>query len=583
MGLKQVKYIKLDDQKGKLYASDRQSLLVSVDIVKALSDIFEKMVGTDSAKILMAKIGQGLGQGYVRSLEAILSKEGTEITQESKVRITIDAIFMESGWGKAEIKKLDLKKHIFEITMSNTPSQNLLKGEQFDLEGGIMAGVIKDVAGLDAYYEVKKHKDKNKVNIRVVHDKSKKLKEKEKMALLGRQELEERIAEATKTVSEEKEKLSSIITSLIDGLIMVDKSGIINIVNPRAESYLGVLSKEMIGKKLDETDLCDCFYDLFSKIKTSTKKKNRIHEMSTTCCFEDQKENKNKKEKGKKGESTNKAIGDDGSKYYNITAKAVIDSENKMIGCMLVIHDITREKVLDRMKNEFISIAAHQLRTPLSGIHWSLKMILDGEMGEINDEVKSYLERTLKSNNRLIKLVNDLLNVSRIEEGRFVYKPSQVNVEDIVRYVISNKKREMQKRNIEVKVEKTSSIPKIKADEEKIQIAISNILDNAIKYSYKNGAVIVELSKTKIKNRTYVRVKVCDNGVGIEEKDKDRLFTKFYRGSKAAVTDTEGSGLGLFIVKNIVEAHNGAVKCQPRKDCRGTCVTIDLPLNNNLK
>lgn len=130
-----------------------------------------------------------------------------------------------------------------------------------------------------------------------------------------------------------------------------------------------------------------------------------------------------------------------------MSSVSIIREEEK-IGTLIILHDITREKLVERIKTEFVSLAAHQLRTPLSAIKWTLKMLLDGDLGEITQEQKDFIGKTYESNERMINLINDLLDVARIEEGRYVFKPVLTNIEDVAQFVINSCKDEfIKKRN----------------------------------------------------------------------------------------------------------------------------------------
>jgi signal transduction histidine kinase len=233
---------------------------------------------------------------------------------------------------------------------------------------------------------------------------------------------------------------------------------------------------------------------------------------------------------------------------------------------------VTREKEIERMKTEFVSISAHQLRTPLSAIKWTLKMFLDGDLGELTKEQREFLEKTYQSNERMINLINDLLNVTRIEEGRFLYKPVLADIVPICQSVIDSYKDEIEKRNLKFKFKKPKELPKVRVDIEKISLAIQNLLENAIRYN-KFGGEIEMVLKEKEKE---IEFSIKDTGIGIPKDQQNRVFTKFFRGSNAMKMETEGSGLGLFITKNIIEAHGGRIWFESEEG-KGTTFYFTLP------
>jgi len=211
---------------------------------------------------------------------------------------------------------------------------------------------------------------------------------------------------------------------------------------------------------------------------------------------------------------------------------------------------------VERLKTEFVSLAAHQLRTPLSAIKWSIQMILDGDLGRVAQEQKNILGKTYQSNERMINLINDLLNLARIEEGKYVISPAPVDIIKRCEEAIDIVSESMRGKNIKFTFIKSTEKPiKVFADEEKLKLVIQNLLDNAFKYTPKGGRVVLSLKET-LKN---VRVEVKDNGMGIAKNEQDRVFSKFFRTREAVLAEPAGSGLGLYMAKNIIESHNGQI------------------------
>ena len=211
---------------------------------------------------------------------------------------------------------------------------------------------------------------------------------------------------------------------------------------------------------------------------------------------------------------------------------------------------------LDRLKSDFISVAAHQLRTPLSGVKWVLKLLLDGDLGSVNDDQKGMLKRGFDTNEKMIQLVNDLLNVSRIENGKFGYDFKKNDFMKLVQLLVENTELLSKERNIEVRLEnRATNLPEFLFDPEKLLIALQNLVDNAVKYTLPGGRVTIIVER----QGDYVQVKVSDTGVGIPKEDLPKLFSKFFRAANVIHLQTDGSGLGLFIVKNIILRHGGQI------------------------
>lgn len=215
-----------------------------------------------------------------------------------------------------------------------------------------------------------------------------------------------------------------------------------------------------------------------------------------------------------------------------------------------------RLRSLDKAKSEFVSIAAHQLRTPLSAIKWALHMLLKSEMGKMTKEQLGFLGKTYKSNERMIRLVNDLLTISRIEEKKYQYKFTDVNFISFIKKVLFDFKRTIAEKNITFTFKKESQgFPRVTIDREKIREVFENLLDNAIKYTPRNGRITVAVTK----KGAFLECAVIDTGIGIPKNCHNRIFDKFFRTANAIRVQPDGSGLGLSIIKSIIERHKGKI------------------------
>lgn len=265
-------------------------------------------------------------------------------------------------------------------------------------------------------------------------------------------------------------------------------------------------------------------------------------------------------------------------KIKNNEMQELVSAVNTMIDEVVKMKQGLEEQVkrvqeLDKTKSEFISIAAHQLRTPLSAIKWTFKMMIDEDVGEITLEQKEFLKRGYITNERMISLVNDLLNVSRIEEGRFGYEFKPKAIEDIIETLLKAAYPLLEEKRINFVLNKPAKpLRKINADAEKLTLALENILNNAIKYTPPKGKISL-LVEEKENQLTII---VTDSGVGVPKDQISKLFTKFFRGSNVIRLQTDGSGLGLFITKNVIEKHKGYITIQS-EESRGTVVKIALP------
>lgn len=231
-------------------------------------------------------------------------------------------------------------------------------------------------------------------------------------------------------------------------------------------------------------------------------------------------------------------------------------------------------KKLDQAKSEFISIASHQLRTPLTVIKGYISMMLEGNFGKINNKIKDPLEKVYASNERLINLVEGLLGVSRIESGRLPYDFKKEYLENIVVSVVDELNESALKKNLILLYDAPNkSFPLVKIDQEKIRQVILNLIDNAIKYT-NEGIVKVTLDNLGTK----VRFCVFDSGMGISEDDFGNLFKKFSRGQGVSILNTEGTGLGLYVAKEVIKAHGGKIWAESWGEGQGSKFCFEIPV-----
>jgi signal transduction histidine kinase len=228
---------------------------------------------------------------------------------------------------------------------------------------------------------------------------------------------------------------------------------------------------------------------------------------------------------------------------------------------------------LDKAKSEFISIASHQLRTPLTAIKGYISMMLERVYGKMPGKAEKPLENIYTSNERLIKLVNDLLNVSRIEAGRIKLELKKISLEEVINSVVEELKNEAKKKNIYLKFEKPKKLlSKILADRNKIRQVIMNVVDNAIRYT-EHGGVTVQIQNPKSK----IQIIVSDTGEGLTKYELSKMFESFSRGMAGTRLYTEGVGLGLYIAKKFVEMHEGKIWAESKGKSKGSTFFIELP------
>ena len=257
------------------------------------------------------------------------------------------------------------------------------------------------------------------------------------------------------------------------------------------------------------------------------------------------------------------------------TCAPIRDANNDIIGTITVFQDVTKKHELDQMKDSFLSVAAHQLRTPLGSMRWSMELLLSDDLGKLPKEAKEAVQQLYDNSQRMVTLVNDLLDISRIEQNRGTEEKKLVDITEIVRAAQSQLQQEADKRSIKILMEvPKESLPSILVSPKHIHEAIENLLSNAIKYNRDNGTVTVRIAKKEKSLELMIR----DTGIGIPKGDHGKIFAKFFRASNAVLKETEGSGLGLSVVKSYLEESRAQVSFESEENV-GTTFLVEFPLD----
>ena len=244
---------------------------------------------------------------------------------------------------------------------------------------------------------------------------------------------------------------------------------------------------------------------------------------------------------------------------------------------MLVRRDLAlgrandRLRELDRIKSEFISIAAHQLRTPLSAVKWIMSMLEADEFAS-PEERQEFISKAAESTNRMIALINDLLEVDHLQSGRLQFTFESVDVAKVLEIVTSELKPQIEAKRQTLHMNLAQNAP-VKGDTAKLQALLQNLVENAMKYTPVDGTIDIA---TAVKEN-FLEISVKDNGIGIPRDQLSQLFTKFFRAKNAMKVDTTGSGLGLFITKQVVERHGGTIRFESVEG-KGSTFFVLLPL-----
>lgn len=353
--------------------------------------------------------------------------------------------------------------------------------------------------------------------------------------------------------NEQLVEAEALFTSMGDGAITTDEFGKITRVNPAAQQILGYSEAELLDewlpKKIIAESLDGGVVNLIDRPITKTFLTGKP--ISAKMYYRRK---------------------DGGKVPVAISASSII-VDGKPLGAIELFRDITLEQEVDRMKSEFISLASHQLRTPLSAIKTYTHMLAEGYMGKLNSSQKKSLNTIISASNRMNELISTLLNITRIESGTIAVTPKMVHMVSIIEEVLPELIVMADAKHITVTLESSDSARnRIKTDALIVKEVITNLVSNAIKYTPNGGTVGIIVQA----QRSYVQVEVRDSGWGIPTYAQDQIFSKFFRGQNIVKRETTGTGLGLYLVKGLVDALGGKVWFTS-KESVGTSFFFTLP------
>ena len=359
----------------------------------------------------------------------------------------------------------------------------------------------------------------------------------------------------------ETSRSRSILEAIADGVLVTDQNGEITLFNHSAERMLAMNRAELIGRPVDH------FSDLFDgvalawmeTIKTWTQDPFSFNPMNT---FTEQ-------------------VGLENGNVLSVNLAPVINNE-EFFGTVSVFRDITHLIEVDRMKSEFVATVSHELRTPMTSIKGYVDILLMGVAGVLSDQQKRFLEVVQENTERLTILVNDLLDLSRIEAGQVNLNLQSLNLTELIDDVMLeiNRLTVAENKTMMFDIQLPSDLPPINGDPERIRQILINLLGNAFHYTLENGKV--SLSAHRVGDE--IQIDISDNGVGISPKEQDRIFDRFYRGDNHMVIATAGTGLGLSIVAKLINMHHGRIWVQSSGiEGEGSIFSFTLPIYDHSK
>lgn len=360
--------------------------------------------------------------------------------------------------------------------------------------------------------------------------------------------LNEELDQANTALTQSEQKIQTILSAAGEGIVELSPLGAITYVNPGVMSMTGFEKQELLGEPFASV-LTEASGEQFAEhLETHAE----IDRWSCELLM-----------RRKRGEPF----------WVRVSANTIRDADWKPLGLVLVATDIMHLKELDRMKTEFVSMVSHELRTPLTSIKGYVSMLREGELGKMSPEQREFLDITLENADRLMGLINDLLDISRIESGRLRLSISEFDFAEVITAVRSEMRTMGETKRIRTVVESPDEPLHLRADRDRVVQILANLLSNAYKYSPEATTVTV---RARVEEG-YARILVIDQGMGLSEQDRAKLFTKFFRTEAAKRHGISGTGLGLSICRQLVQMQGGEMTVKSEIG-EGSTFAFTLPL-----
>jgi PAS domain S-box-containing protein len=376
------------------------------------------------------------------------------------------------------------------------------------------------------------------------------------------EELEQRVQEKTaaleremKQILNEKRRTDAIIRNIAEGLVVVDVEGKIQVMNPAAERLLGI--RHQSGKGLPISQILKGEHLLaLAKVAPGDESDRVTQEIEL------------------------KTLDADTRKVLQASSAVIENEDGRTVGMVSVLSDITKQKQIDELKSKFVAHVSHELRTPLVAIDESLAILQRGEVGALHTDQEKFLGIARRNIGRLSRLVNDLLEIAKLEAGRVDLRPTSFDARDMVRHVAETMENWAKEKGLTI--EEKYSAPKVpvEADPDRLVQVVTNLLGNAIKFTPEGGRITVEVSDDwrdpKVSAEPCVLIAVEDTGIGIPESEHERIFEKFEQMVVESDAGVASTGLGLTIAREIVDLHGGRIWVESREG-EGSRFSLAIP------
>jgi len=350
-----------------------------------------------------------------------------------------------------------------------------------------------------------------------------------------------------KATLSEKKQTEAIVRSVAAGVIVVNNKGEVLLMNPAAEKLLNTTKEQKEGKSLTEGATEE---QLFSMAKKASLD----------------------------GETDIEIDGNENTKKILRSSSSVIEDENgKTVGMVTVLNDITKQKELDTMKDQFLSNVTHELRNPIGAIKQSISVILEETAGSLTEPQKKFLSNAKRNLDRLGSLIDDILDLARLEAKKMEIKPQPTAIITIIDEVCQTLDAWLKNKDIVLAMNIQENLPEINIDPDRMIQVLMNIMSNAIKFTPKGGNIT--LGAQLLNTGEQMEINIADTGVGIPKNDLPKIFGKFQQAKNRSSGDISGTGLGLAIALEIVQLHGGEISVDSEEG-KGTQFKISLPMTN---
>jgi PAS domain S-box-containing protein len=334
---------------------------------------------------------------------------------------------------------------------------------------------------------------------------------------------------------DEKQRAESIVNSISDGIIVTDREKKVILVNKAAERVFDIDQDRIQGRHFLEVINNE---DIFNLIETASKT-----DLDRDLAYR---------------QYSDITLGEkDKTKHYRVEARTIRNEKDESIGEVTLIQDITKLKEVDQLKSQFVSTAAHEFRTPLTSISMGAGLLLEQQIGDLNEDQLEIIEAIKEDEERLTALVGDLLDLSRMESGKIEMDIDDYDIKEIIKHGVDPFRSQAEKIGAKLEVNFEDHLPKVKADFNKISWVVTNIVGNALRYIPEDGTGSIKVD-VKLSANNFL-ISISDNGKGIPEDYQERIFEKFVQLKSDSVAKSGSSGLGLAISKEIIEAHGGRI------------------------